>query len=585
MTPRVPSLAGPLPVDARGDVDAAVVVVGSGFGGAVAAVRLAERLGHDVLLVERGREVRPGEFPRTLREVVAELRGPAHPLGLLDVHIGRDLDAIVVSALGGGSQLYAGVTLPPDDALFATRDGTGRRVWPAAIDGASLRPHYATVRRMLAVEAWLDRTDAAKPGPATPDQLAAGSPVAADLADPAHATRRDAFGQSPAQRPRLRKSEPVREWATHSGAAVYRPPLAINLTLTGDGQPNSHGVPRWLCVQCGDCVTGCNFGAKNTLTTNYLPHAHRNGARLVPGVEVVGLCRGDRRRWRLDAVWRVAHGRRVDARRVRIHADTVVLAAGALGSTELLLRAGAAGLPLSSALGTRMSGNGDDWALSFDGRSDLNSAWRQGGERPGPTITLTADLTTPTGHNLVQDGGFPAAAMPNLGRALALATGRWSLALRRSRWQAAMNRSQVWLAMGNDDASGVADLHRGRLRIRWPDLVEQPSQRARAKALAELARLQVARLIRPPRGWARPSARTAVTVHALGGCPMADSVRHGVVDAAGRVYHPRGGVHPGLYVLDGAICPTSLGRNPSLGIAALAERALADILADTEVAA
>src|SRR6185295_10984568 len=96
-------------------------------------------------------------------------------------------------------------------------------------------------------------------------------------------------------------------------------------------------------------------------------------------------------------------------------------------------------------------------------------------------------------------------------------------------------------------------------------------------ALGELARMEGARAVVPPRRWGR--GHTPTTVHPLGGCAMADSVEHGVVDAAGRVYHPAGGIHPGLYVLDGSVCPTALGSNPSLAIAALTERAMQEIVA------
>src|SRR5207249_1292066 len=114
---------------------------------------------------------------------------------------------------------------------------------------------------------------------------------------------------------------------------------------------------------------------------------------------------------------------------------------------------------------------------------------------------------------------------------------------------------------------------RGRLRVSWPGLAEEFAQRRAEQALAELAQFEGAQAVPFPRRWGS-RRRTATTVHPLGGCPMSDDVEHGVVDAAGRVYDPAGGVHAGLYVLDGSICPTALGVNPSLAIAALAERAM-----------
>jgi cholesterol oxidase len=132
--------------------------------------------------------------------------------------------------------------------------------------------------------------------------------------------------------------------------------------------------------------------------------------------------------------------------------------------------------------------------------------------------------------------------------------------------------------MGTDSAAGRADLdRRGRLRIRWPEVNTAPAQLQREAWLTEFIRLQHADPLLTTPDERSAAKRAALTVHLLGGCPMADDPRHGVVDAAGRVYHPNGGIHPGLYIVDGSICATSLGVNPSLGIAALAEHALAHV--------
>lgn len=570
MSPDRTDLPGMLPVlpaaGGRTELESAAVVIGSGFGGAVAAERLASH-GVEVLVLERGRQISPGGFPRTAGQLAAELRGEDNPLGALDYRLGADLDTLTTSVLGGGSQFYAGVTLPPDDAVFATTDPTGRRIWPERVRPTELGEHYTRIRAMLGVEPWLDASDVAAGGPATPAALLAGSPVAADAHCPARATGRDFAGRTPAQRPPLAKAEQLRAWGRGHGASVYRPPLALNLTATADGAPNQHGVTRRRCTLCGDCVTGCNVGAKNTLTTNYLPAAVRAGAQLATGVQVLAVQPGTRRRWLLLARQHLPGLPAVAARRLRIHADTVVCAAGTLGSTQLLLASAAAGLPLPAALGTRISGNGDDWLVAYAGDAERNPA-----EQPGPTITLTAETGQGTGRSLLQDGGFPAPL-----RGLA------DLGLALSSWRAAgpggVARSQVWLAIGGDQAAGTARLDRhGRLRLHWPGAADQPQLAGRARAMAELADRVGAQPVRGPRGGAPHPLRAAVTVHPLGGCPMGDDPATSVVDAAGRVYHPGGGVHPGLYVLDGSVCPTPLAVNPSLGIAALAERAMTEIL-------
>jgi cholesterol oxidase len=578
-------IAEPLPVDRYGEVDTAVLIVGTGFGGSVAAARLAEVWGSRVLVVERGREVLPGHFPETLAGVAAEVRGPANPLGQFDVRLGRDLHVVGANGLGGGSLHYAAVTMPPSDTIFEERNpATGRRYWPVAVTGPALKDYYTRVRSMLSVEAWTDASDVERGGPATPPQWLTGSPVAAEVVDPGSARARDLFGRLPAEREALPKSEPVRAFAEQLGVPCYRPPLAINLTVVGDGARNSYGVVSGLCTHCGKCVTGCNFGAMNSLTTNYLPYARAKGARLCVGVEVVRLRPGRRRRWMLDAVHRTVVDGRPAARRVRLNADLVVVAAGAAGTTELLLRSRCRSLPLSPALGTRFSGNGDAMAVSFDGDRELGVIEAEPGADtppPGPTITLTADIVTADGRSLIQDGGFPPLLLPRVGRALAMLGGKWRKALRADLANDALARSQIWLAMGTDAAAGRADLdHRGRLRIRWPDVNTAPAQRRREAWLEDLIRLQRAAPLLTTPDEKRAAGRAALTVHPLGGCPMADDARYGVVDAAGRVYHPRGGVHDGLYIMDGSVCSTSLGVNPSLGIAAVTEHAVSLALAE-----
>jgi cholesterol oxidase len=122
------------------------------------------------------------------------------------------------------------------------------------------------------------------------------------------------------------------------------------------------------------------------------------------------------------------------------------------------------------------------------------------------------------------------------------------------------------------------------LRIRWAEANTAPAQRQREAWLVELARLQHADPVLVTDNAEAGATRAAITVHLGGGCPTADDVAHGVVDAAGRVYDPRGGLHSGLFILDGSTCPTSLGSNPSLGIASLTERALAQAAQEAEEA-
>jgi cholesterol oxidase len=225
-----------------------------------------------------------------------------------------------------------------------------------------------------------------------------------------------------------------------------------------------------------------------------------------------------------------------------------------------------------------MSLNGDDWAVTVDGRQPLDSVMTGEVNAPGPVITLSARVQGERGDvTLVQDATIPsmlARAMPRgIGMLLQGAGGR----SHPLRW---LEHSAPWLVMGHDGARGSAGLDSERhLRMTWPDVMDDPSVETRDRILAELADVQRARMIRPPRAWGHRSARAAITVHALGGARMADSPRDGVVDEFGRVFRPDRGVHPGLYVLDGSVCSSALGANPSLGIAARAERGIAEVMA------
>src|SRR5262249_27987970 len=133
------------------------VVVGSGFGASVFAARLAAHVRPGRLaLLERGAEIRPGEFPETREEATQQIRTPMAPLGMFEFRFQRDLDSLVANVLGGGSQLFAAVILEPSPETFDIRrdpaDPTSPRAWPDSIDGERLRPYFDRVRGMLEVE-------------------------------------------------------------------------------------------------------------------------------------------------------------------------------------------------------------------------------------------------------------------------------------------------------------------------------------------------------------------------------------------------------------------------------------------------
>lgn len=567
------------------------VVVGSGFGASVTAARLAPCLPDgQVVVLERGREWTPGEFPKGVGDLRGTTRTKRNPEGLFDFAFGSDIDTLVSCGLGGGSLIYANVLLEPRPEVFVSG-------WPAAVHSVELAPWFDAVRDMLRPEVWADRDDAEAGGPrVVPGSLggtadSAGASVAAD--------RRDVLGRAASDREPLSKSRALTALAAARGLTTTKVPVAINLTRP---EPiNRHGVAQPRCTLCGNCMTGCNVGAKTTLWASYLPVARDAGATLVTQADVESVTPSDRpgMLWRVVGTRYERRGRRLVRKPFEVHCRIVVLGAGALGTTGILLRSRRRGLGLSAQLGKRFSGNGDSLAVAY------NSSMRGGGmgaedqrapeHLVGPTISEMVDARTADGGHLVQDGAIPFALAGVLRRLLGA---RFALQRDEKVWCdlraggcppgcGALEHSQVWLAMGSDGAEGQLVLdRRGRPRVRWRSSGRHEVFRDEARDIAFLNKEDEANLVVNPRhalpGRGRASY-TPVTVHPLGGAVMADTVSRGVCDQRGRVFTAEGRIHDGLYVSDGSLCPTSTGANPSLTIAALAERNVAKLI-ETDLA-
>ncbi len=359
------------------------IVVGSGFGGSVMTYRLREA-GLDVCLLERGRPYPPGSFPRTPHGLRANVWAPARGLhGLFDYWSFHDVDVLVASGLGGGSLIYANVLLRKDERWF-TRDGppsAGYVDWP--VSRAELDPHYDRVERML------------RPRPYPLD----------------HPPYRD-----------TPKTEAFWSAAERAGFEPFLPPLTV--TFGNDGEapvpgepireeaPNLHGWTRLTCRLCGECDFGCNFGSKNTLDYTYLSAAKRLGADLRPECEVVAI---EPRRGAGYAVRYLEHATTADgaspAERT-MTTDRLILAAGTIGSTLLLLKNRSAFPRLSPRLGTRFSGNGD--LLTFASRAteeiDGRRVPRVVEPSIGPVIisaVRVADAPNGARGFYLEDAGFP----------------------------------------------------------------------------------------------------------------------------------------------------------------------------------
>jgi cholesterol oxidase len=518
-----------------------VVVVGSGYGGSIAAYRFA-RAGFKVALLERGREIPTGEFPETLARASREfqvdtpIKKAGNSQGLFDLRVNHDISVLVGCGLGGTSLINAGVTIEPDPRVFDDAS------WPAEIreDREGLRRAFAAAKEMLAPELYPD-----------------------DRPDPA-------------------KLRSLRRGAEAIGASCEKVPINVSFT----SGPNHVGVDERPCTDCGNCVSGCNDGAKRTLPMTYLPAAVAAGAEVFCGLNVGWVGNGPRG-WIVHADALGGDRHRFDAPSLTIGADLVVLAAGALGSTEILLRSREGGLTLSDRLGEGFSGNGDTLGFAaftdelVDGVGNTRRERKnQVDRRVGPCIIGIVDLRETDDLEdgmIIEDGAIPGVMGSRLGpmmRAAAPGDGTTSDATRRL---------QTHLVMAQDDAGGHMELEDDRLRVRWPAVGDQPTFARIDATLRDLAEAQDGNYMGNP-VWSRLLRNSLVTVHPLGGCSMGDAGQHGVVNHRGEVFAgPEQDVHPGLVVLDGSIIPRSLGVNPLLTISGLAERACASLLASPPV--
>ena len=514
-----------------------VVVVGSGYGGGVAASRLS-RAGKRVCVLERGREYLTGQFPAKLTDIRAEtmLSGGAGKPGLYDVRLGEHMHVIVGCGLGGGSLVNAGVALRPDARVFADP------AWPAEVRDGLLDEGYARA------EAWL------RPN-----------------ADPEAAT--------------LTKFRALET----ASSALGHAPQAARTVVSFEATVNPAGVAQPACTRCGDCCGGCNVGAKNTVAMTYLPDAANHGAEIFTGVRIEHVARAGQSGWR---VFFKPSGE-PKAALAEVNADIVVLAAGSLGTSEILLRSRDHGLPMSDRIGHGFSANGDIIAFGYGGRTRVNAVGvghppRAGVPAVGASVSgqiIVDDPDDLAKSLIVQEGVLPSAVGPLLpvffvpgGRILGAAH-----ALFKGVYDGPLSRTHTFFVVSHDDAKGRIVLKDNRASIDWPGVMEQPVYKRVDAALDALCKANGAAYVKNPLSETVMGAKPA-TAHPLGGAGMGADATLGTVDHKGRVFTGEGGaVHQGLYVNDGSAIPRSLGCNPLFTITALAERTVALMALDYQL--
>ncbi len=514
-----------------------VIVIGSGFGGAVTACRLAEK-GAKVLILERGRRWKPTEYPRGLND--AWTYDPAEPHkqnGWLDYRNFGDMGVAMGAGVGGGSLIYANVSIEAKPELFD-------KGWPPEITYSELKPYYDMVGKMLNVQTIPD------------NQL----------------TRRYHLMKEGAEK-------------LGYGARFDKAPLAVSFDENwhyGLEDPfndkhskpfdNAQGQKQGTCVHCGNCPIGCQVKAKNTLDLNYIPVAEKHGAQVRP-LHLVRYIQPEGGGYRV-------HFDRIENGELKPGSETaqrVIVAAGSIGSTELLLRCRDQykSLPnLSSRLGYNWSSNGDFLTPAFYTDREVSPT-------QGPTISSKIDfLDGSVGGRqfFIEDGGFPNVLRNYLDAqwkggtknpVLRAVLGELASLVRP---EDPLGNVMPWFAQGIDAANGRLYLGRPwyafwqkkELRMKWEIERSEPV----IETIIQMhKRLSDATAGRP---WVPPTwtiFKNLITPHPLGGCNLGTTAAGGVVNHRGEVFG-----YPNLYVADGAIIPEAIGLNPSRTIAAVAER-------------
>jgi cholesterol oxidase len=519
-----------------------VVVIGSGFGGSVAALRLAEK-GYSVAVLEAGRRFADDEFPRTSWRLRRFLWAPwagCYGLQRIDLLRGRRgaTGVMVLSGagVGGGSLVYANTLYQPAQEFYDDPQWSSITDWRA-----ELAPHYDQASRMLGVTTYAKETAADRTLRAVAERLGVGH--------------------------------------------TYHPtPVGVHLGRPGETVPDPYfggaGPARTGCLHCGECMTGCRHNAKNTLVKNYLYLAERAGAKVFPLTTATAVRSRSGGGYEIHTVRTGAPVRR---RRLVFEADQVVFAAGALGTQRLLHRARATGdLPrLSARVGALTRTNSESIlgasvpagrarrrGLDFtDGVAITSSIHpdphthiepvRYG--RGSNSMGLLQTMLTDGGPHRVRRWLATLAAHP-VTAARALSVRRWS------------QRTVIALVMQSVDNSLAVSYRRSWLGRRR--LVASPGHGAPhptwIPAGNEAVRLLAEEIDGVPGGSISEIFGMPATAHLLGGAAIGSTVDDGVVDAYHRVFG-----HEGLHVVDGAAVSANLGVNPSLTITALAERAMA----------
>jgi len=522
-----------------------VVVIGSGFGGAITACRLAQS-GRSVLVIEKGKRWDRYDFPRGSGEVAKSCFASAeHPKpedGFIEYLTFPNMDVIQGTGVGGGSLHYFNVHITPPGFIFDSP------AWPEHLTLKRLRPYYNLAADMLGAKPISHDTDRGVP---------------------------------------LRTQ--VFEDAVNSlGLEAERVPICVHLssnTKDGNSKP--------ACDHCGNCMLGCQLHAKNTLDLNYIPLAEKHGAKILAQHEALNVSPDSQG---YSVTCRDLSAAPADIKQhtlKKFKAKQVIVAAGTLGTNQLLLNCKniSQTLPrISDRLGQSFSGNGD---MLFAGTHYQNRTVDPG---RGPSITSGISFRHPNNQYIfIEDLGYPDPfiwyfnnVIPTKGRfkkllSLALnyigearGTGM-DFKLEELLNDGYLSNFLPYLGMGTDAADGTLTLNRkGKIRLNWTQKNSLPLFRNMIQHMKDISTASGGKFVNSFL-WKSPvfkiPMQRTLTAHPLGGCAMSDSPLKGVTNDRGEVWG-----YKGLFVADGALMSAAVGVNPSATISAVAERIAFNII-------
>ena len=516
--------------------------MGSGFGGSISAFRLAElykAAGQtpSIMVLERGRRHKHSDFRQS-----TDIEHLSKIYGLVQ---GQGAQVVIGDGVGGGSNLYLAASLRAPRETFERRDhrpddGSDRRMWPSTISRATLDPYYKRVEAALRVQ---------RP---TWNQIAKSGGLWAKTLD-------------------------------NAGYTCDRVPLAIDLDR---------------CIQAKWCHTGCIYAAKNSVITNYLASAESLGVQVRPSSQVELITRSVSTPYRYVVNVSEIDNDSADPTRAptgnitQIECKVLILAAGAMGTTPLLMRSRASLPTVSGQVGKHLGVNGDHMAaieydekkvrdvLGLPGYGQFYKGnhittmsydfWtsQPGNANDGKRFTLQEIYLSPLAHTLYDDGRDPSGEPSFFG-------------LQKKQALSTFNNHVEILAM-------VEDTHDGEFLAPPPFgshvrpnagpvgvgtfKYELSDQSVRVREAADAAIRDIAQRSGIGR-FMKLSMRSVFAAHPLGGCRMAESKDLGVVDHRNEVFD-----NAGLFCIDSSAIPTSLGVNPSLTISAVSERAVAQLI-------